>query len=75
MPMTEAFPKADHLVGLVVKASASKAADPGFDFSAGIFPGRVIPVTLKIGPQVTTLPGARRYRVSAGTGRQYTVIG
>ena len=38
----------DHLVGPVVKASASRAADPGFDsrFSVDIFPGRVIPIVL-----------------------------
>ena len=30
--------------GLVVKASASRAADPGFD-SVGIFAGPVVPVT------------------------------
>ena len=33
-----------HLVGLVVKVSASWVADQGFDSSVGIFPGRVIPV-------------------------------
>ena len=32
----------DRFVGLVVKASASEAEDPGFD---GIFPARVISVT------------------------------
>ena len=50
----------NHLVGLVVKASASGAEDPGFesrlrrDFS---------------GTPVATVPGVWRYRVSAGTGR------
>ena len=32
------------------------------------FRGRVIPVTVKIGTPVPTLPGAWRNRVSAGTG-------
>ena len=36
----------NHLVGLVVKASASRAEGPGSNpASTGIFPGRVIPVT------------------------------
>ena len=35
----------------------------------GFFRGRVIPVTLKIGTPVASLPGVWRYRVSAGTGR------
>ena len=56
------------LVGLVVKASASKAEGPGFkshlcrDFSVLSHTSdfeTVIPVA--------TLPGACRYRVSAGT--------
>ena len=43
------------LFGLVVKASAAKAEDPGFESRfAGIFSGRVIP---KIGTPVATLPG------------------
>ena len=56
------------LVGLVVKASTSRA-DPGFkscfrrDFS-----GSSHTDDFKIGTQVATLPGAWRYRVSAGTG-------
>ena len=50
----------DHLVGLVVKASASRA-------SAGIFSGSSH--TSDIGTPVATLPGAWRYRVSTGTGR------
>ena len=50
----------DRLVGLVVKASASRAEDPGFEsrLKTGFFRDPVIPV----------IP-ARRYRVSAGTGR------
>ena len=52
------------LVGLVVKASASGAEDPGFesrlrrDFSGSSH-----------GTPVATLPGAWHYRVSAGTSR------
>ena len=59
----------DHLIGQVVKASASGAEDPGFeshlrrDFSGSSHTG-----DLKIGTPVATLPGAWRYRVSAGTG-------
>ena len=59
----------DRLVGLVVKASASRAEDPGFkarlqrDFS------RVeLYQWLKIGTPVATLPGAWHYRLSAGNG-------
>ena len=58
------------LVGLVVKASASRAEDPGFesrlrwDFSGSSHTG-----DFKIDTPVATLPGAWRYRVSAGTGR------
>ena len=54
----------------MVKASASGAEDPGFksrwrrDFS-----GSSHTSDLKIGTPVATLPGAWRYRVSAGTGR------
>ena len=55
--------------GLVIKASASGAEDPGFksrlrrDFS-----GSSHTSDLKIGTPVATLPGAWYYRVSAGTG-------
>ena len=54
----------------MVKASASGAEDPGFesrlrrDFSLSNHTS-----DLKIGTPVATLPGAWRYRVSAGTGR------
>ena len=59
----------DCLIGQVVKASASRAEDPGFksrlrqDFS-------VLSHTsdLKIGTPVATLLGAWCYRVSGGTG-------
>ena len=60
----------DRLVGLVVKASASRADDPGFesrlrrDFFVSCHTS-----DLKIGTPVATLPGAWRCRVSTGTGR------
>ena len=58
------------LVGLVVKASASRADDPGFDFLfRRDFPGLSHINDLKIATPVATLPGVWRYRVSAGTGR------
>ena len=59
----------NRLVGLVVKASASRVEDPGFksrlrqDFLGSSHTG-----DLKIGTPVATLPGAWCYRVSAGTG-------
>ena len=58
------------LVALVVKASAAKAEDPGFesllrwDFSRSSHTS-----DLKTGTPVATLPGAWQYRVRAGTGR------
>ena len=39
------------LVGLVVKASTSRAEDPGFESRFEFFRGRVIPVTSKLVPQ------------------------
>ena len=48
------FPgRVDCLVGLVVKASASRAEDPGFEsrLRRGFFRGRVIPVTQKLALQ------------------------
>ena len=57
-------------LGLVVKASASSAEDPGSNTAcAGIFSGLSHTSDLKIGIPVATLPGAWRYRVSTGTGR------
>ena len=52
----------------MVKASSSKAADPGSNlaFAVDIFSGSSHTSDFKIG---TTLPGAWRYRVSAGAGR------
>ena len=58
----------NRLVGLVVKASASRAEDPGFESPLESFPGSSHTGDLKIGIPVATLPGAWRYRVSAGTG-------
>ena len=54
----------------MVKASASRAEDPGFESRLRRdFSGSSHTSDLKIGTPVTTLPGAWRYRVSAGTGR------
>ena len=54
----------------MVKASAPGAEDPGFE--SGLrrdFSGSSHTSDLNIGTAVATLPGAWRYRVSAGTGR------
>ena len=59
----------DRLVGLVVKAPAWRAEDPGFesrlrrDFCESSHTS-----DFKIGTPVATLPGTWRYWVSAGTG-------
>ena len=59
----------DRLFGLVVKASASSVEDPGFESRLRQdISGSSHTSVLKIGTQVATLPGAWRYRVSAGTG-------
>ena len=60
----------DRLVGLVVKASASRADDPGFEsrLRRDFFSGSSHTSDLNIGTPVATLPSAWRYRVSAGTG-------
>ena len=56
-----------HLVGLVVKASTSRA-DPRFESRLHWdFPGSNHTSDLKIGTPVATLPGAWCSRVSAGT--------
>ena len=58
-----------HLFGLVVKAPASSAEDPGFESRlAGIFSRSSRTSDLKIGTPVASLPGAWHFRVSAGTG-------
>ena len=60
----------DRFAGLVVQASASGAEDPGFESRLRWdFSGSSHTSDLKIGTPVATLPGAWRYRVSAGTGR------
>ena len=61
----------NRLVGLVVKVSASRAEDPGFEsrLRRDFFSGLSHTSDLKIGTPVSTLPGAWLYRVSAGTGR------
>ena len=64
----------DRLVGLVVKASTSRADDPGFESRLRRdFPGSSHTSDFKIGTSVASLPGAWRYRVSAGTGRPASV--
>ena len=64
------LPQTYHLVGLVVKASASRAEGPGFESRLRRdFFGASHTNDLKIGTPVATLPGAWRYRVSTGTGR------
>ena len=59
----------NRLGGLLVKASASGAEDPGFESRLRQdFSGSSHTSDLKIGTPVTTLPGAWHYRVSTGTG-------
>ena len=57
------------LAGLVVNTSASGAEDPGFEsrLRQDFFESNHTS-DLKIDTPVATLPGAWRYRVSAGTG-------
>ena len=58
------------LTGVVVKASASGAEDPGFESCLWQdFSGSSHASDLKIGTPVATLPGAWHYRVSTGTGQ------
>ena len=54
----------------MVKASASGAEDPEFESRLRLrdFSGSSHTSDLKIGTPVATLPGAWRYRASAGTG-------
>ena len=60
----------DRLVGLVVKVSTSRAEDLGFESHLHRdYSGSSHTSDLKIGTPVAALPGAWRYRVSAGTGR------
>ena len=58
------------LVGLVVRHPPRERKVPGSNPAcAGIFSGSSRTCDLNIGTPVATLPGAWRYRVSAGTGR------
>ena len=60
----------DRLVGLVVRRPPRERKIPGSNPTCvGIFSGSSQTSDLKIGTPVATLPGAWRYRVSAGTGR------
>ena len=68
--------KWNRLTGLVVRASASKAEDPGFESClCRNFSGSSHISDLKIGSPVATLPGAWHYRVRLGlvSWCQYTV--
>ena len=58
------------LIGLVFKASTSRAAYPSSITAVpmGMFSGTSLTSDLKIGTAVATLPGAWQYRVSTGTG-------
>ena len=60
----------DRLAGLVVKASASGAEDPGFESRFVLdFSGSSHTSDLKFGTPVATLSGAWHYWVNVGTGR------
>ena len=60
----------DRLVGLVVKASTSRAEDPGFESRLQQdWSGSSHTSDLNIGTPVATLPGTWRYRVSTETGQ------
>ena len=60
----------DRFVGLVVRRPPRERMIPGSNPAcAGIFSGSSHTSDSKIGTPVATLPGAWRYRVSAGTGR------
>ena len=62
--------KGDRLTGLVVRRPPRERKIPGSNPAcAGIFFGSSYSSDLKIGTPVATLPGAWRYRVSAGTGQ------
>ena len=62
------------LVGLVVRRPPRQRKIPGSNHAcAGIFLGSSHTSDKKIDTPVATLPGAWRYRVSAGTGRPVSV--
>ena len=71
MPSTCVTASHDRLAGLVVKASALRAADQGFysHLHRGDFYGSRHASELKTGTPVAILPGVWHYRVRAGTGR------
>ena len=70
MPLLGHSPKANCLVGLVVKVSTLRVEGPGFESRLRRdFSGSNHTNDLKIGTPVATLPGTWRYRVSAGTGQ------
>ena len=64
-------PSSDNrLVGLVVRRPPRERKIPASNPAcAGLFSGSSHTSDFKIGTPVATLPGAWRYRVSAGTGR------
>ena len=60
----------NRLVGLVVRRPPRERKVPGSNPACGgIFSGSSHTSDVNIGTPVATLPGAWRYRVSAGTGR------
>ena len=64
------IPSSYRLVGLVVRHPPRERKIPGSNPAcAGIFSGSSHTSDSKIGAPVATLPGAWRYRVSAGTGQ------
>ena len=66
----DVLPCRDHLVGLVVKASALRAEDLVFESRLRRdFSGLSHTNDLNIDTPVATLPGTWHYRVIAGTGR------
>ena len=63
--------ESDRLVGLVVKASALRMEDPGFEsrLRRVFFSGSYHTSDLKNDTPVASLPDAWCYKVSAGTGQ------
>ena len=69
-PLGHTMHVTDRLVGLVVRRPPRKRKIPGSNPAcAGIFSGSSHTSDLKICTPEATLPGAWRYRVSAGTGQ------
>ena len=59
-----------HLISLAIEASSLRAEDSGFEFCLRWdFSTLSHTSDLKIGTPVASLPGAWRYKVSAGTGQ------